>query len=847
MIRKIITKTLVFLLVMIGTMFFVNKLNNINLNKVSREMEEPTLPLVYCLYEDRQVNMMQGYTQVMSTGLMRDGIVPLRDNNTIDVLVDDNDNYGETYSYQLRSIAGDSLIEEGPIDNWTQNQGYQQFSVSFRMDMRQNREYVFVFIVTNSEGESARYYTRVVNVDEEYAGEIIDYVMAFHNDTFFKNPGYEGNLVTAAMPEDSDEADDDLSHVNLNSSYSMISWGGMDPAVITGIVPTITELDKEYAVIKLSYVVESTKNGVTHHYNVEEFYSATYDKNKETVKLLAFDRYMDSIFDESYVSKNRNSICVGISDISDVKYSATEDNRRLAFSKAGQLWYFDYDMSRLTCVFSMQQNKFSDIRTLNKNVGINIADIDDDGNIIFLVYGYMSRGKHEGKNGLVMYSFDSEELKIEELFFIECDEPFDVMKQEIGRFTYYDKQGYLYYLLDGAIYKVDIARGTQDTVMYGLPSDKYMISANNKIVAYPDTAISDEVTTISLYDFETGEVISETGEQDILTALGFVGNDLIYGVTRQRDVIKTSDGGATLPMYAIYIVRADGTVLKEYMEPSVYIMDAKILLDKIYLTRAKKLNGFYEEVEPDYISFKPDESTKGISMSYNYDSVELKQIDLVFPSNIYLSDSNRYHITKNKDNDEVWELKVRTKTDPNSFYVFNNSGYAGEYASAGRAIVAVTEDFAGMVVDGNGNTIYRDIAATSYNTVASSIDEHPCKNVNDTLMTCAYMCINYIDRRTDYDSVMQCESWEKAFEEYTDGFGINISGVSLDIALYFLDRDVPFAARISDGRYVLVISYNSTHIRYYDPILDEEVRVTRDEFEEAMSLQGNTMYTYTSQ
>ena len=152
-----------------------------------------------------------------------------------------------------------------------------------------------------------------------------------------------------------------------------------------------------------------------------------------------------------------------------------------------------------------------------------------------------------------------------------------------------------------------------------------------------------------------------------------------------------------------------------------------------------------------------------------------------------------------------------------------------------------------MVVDSNGNTIYRCLAATEYNTVADEIDEYPCANIDDTLMTCAYMCIEYIDNRVEYEQIMACDSWESAFNEYTLGVGINISGIDLSTALYFLDRDVPFAARINDGRYVLVISYNSTHIRYYDPILDEEVRVTRKEFEESMSLQGNTMYTYTSQ
>lgn len=838
----------VFVMVMLTTAFFVNKISNRNMDRVSREMTEPTLPVVYCLYQDRQINMMQGYTQVMSTSLMRDRIVPLREKNTVDVLINDSWDEEETYSYQLRSIAGDSLIEEGDIENWTNNQGYKQFSVSFRMDMRRNREYMFVFIITNSRGESARYYTRVVNLDEEYAGQIIDYVMDFHNTTFEKEPGEEGNIVSLSLDEKADASNDNLYHVNLNSSYGMVSWGGMDPAVMTNIVPTITELDEEYAVVKLSYLAETTQDGNTHHYNVNEYYSAVYDRNSNTVKLLAFDRYIDSIFDSGYISKSRNSLCMGISDMEKIKYASTTDNRRITFVKGGQLWYFDYDKSCLTNVFSFQQNKYTDIRTLNDNLGINIASMDEDGNICFIVYGYMSRGKHEGENGIAMYRFTVDEQKIEELFFVECDEPFDVMKEEIGRFSYYDGNGCIFYLLDGAIYKINMENGTMDTLMYGLPSDKYMVSDNCKLVAYPDNANEDQVRSINVYNFETGELFTQSKEEgDRLMAFGFVGNDLIYGVSRENDILRTSDGEVTLPMYALYIIRPDGTIVKEYREPGTYIMNAKVLLDKIYLTRANRLNGFYEEIEPDYISYKPDSEIKNVTLSYNTDARELKQVDLKFPSDIYLSEKNKFYITKSKEYGNYLDFRVKTTTMGDSFYVFNNSGYSGEYSSAGRAIVAVSEDSAGLVVDSNGNTIYRDIAATSYNTVAAAIDEHSCGDISDTLMTCAYMCIEYLDSRVEYESVMKYNDWEEAFENLTDGVGINISGISLDIALYFLDRDVPFAAKIDDGRYVLVISYNSTHIRYYDPILDEEVRVTRSSFANSMSLQGNTMFTYTSQ
>ena len=114
--KNIILKVMVFIVVATVTAFFVNKLNNLGLDKVSKEMDEPTLPIVYCQLEGDVVNRMFGYTHTMSTSLMRDGIVPLNDQHGVELLVNDEYSFGKEYSYELRSIAGDSLVEEGELE-----------------------------------------------------------------------------------------------------------------------------------------------------------------------------------------------------------------------------------------------------------------------------------------------------------------------------------------------------------------------------------------------------------------------------------------------------------------------------------------------------------------------------------------------------------------------------------------------------------------------------------------------------------------------------------------------------------------------------------------------------------
>ena len=123
--KKIILRVIVFILTATVTAFLVNKLNNLGLNKLSKEMSEPTLPIVYCEIDGEVVNRMFGYTQVMSTSLMRDGVVPLNENHGVNLLVDDEHDFGKKYSYQLRSIAGDSLVEEGELELGSLVSGYK--------------------------------------------------------------------------------------------------------------------------------------------------------------------------------------------------------------------------------------------------------------------------------------------------------------------------------------------------------------------------------------------------------------------------------------------------------------------------------------------------------------------------------------------------------------------------------------------------------------------------------------------------------------------------------------------------------------------------------------------------
>ena len=74
--------------------------------------------------------------------------------------------------------------------------------------------------------------------------------------------------------------------------------------------------------------------------------------------------------------------------------------------------------------------------------------------------------------------------------------------------------------------------------------------------------------------------------------------------------------------------------------------------------------------------------------------------------------------------------------------------------------------------------------------------------------------------------------------------GLNISGATVDAAINFLSDGIPFTTKLPGGRYVLVVSYNANYIRYYDPVLGQEVRTARDSFTEDVRDAGQEIYVY---
>ena len=69
---------------------------------------------------------------------------------------------------------------------------------------------------------------------------------------------------------------------------------------------------------------------------------------------------------------------------------------------------------------------------------------------------------------------------------------------------------------------------------------------------------------------DTLKIIS-AGPGEVVRPLGFMEEDIIYGVAYAQDVAEDGSGGIFYPMYKVCICTSSGKLLKEYSQEGVYV------------------------------------------------------------------------------------------------------------------------------------------------------------------------------------------------------------------------------------------------------------------------------------
>lgn len=840
--KIVIFKIIVFILVCASVAFLTNRMGNGSIVTVSAEMNNATLPVVYIEYEDALVNTLHGYTNNIDITLLRDAVVPVSKERQVKLWVSGSSEQVDAFAYEVRNLDG-SLVENGDITDIRDEEGYAKCSTMIRMDLLESREYYYVLLLTRGE-QVIRYYTRIVVAPEYHTAELLDFVKKFHGQTFEKDE--ENSILVFKLEPNASGNNKDLSHVTIHSSYDTVTYADMSPSVISQVIPTIQEINSVYSIFKLEFVIAAGDDTITNYYNVTEYYKVAY-VDTTTTYLLDYHRTQNELYHYKNVNTTKNWFKIGVADAQGFSYLTSDGERRVAFVREGQLWYYDYAKTNIIRIFGFWQEDYLDINNTYRAHDIHLLSMDDEGNIAYAVSGYMNRGNHEGHTGIAVYRYMAESNRTEELMFLEIGLPYDQLSVYTDRFMYLNRHDTFFFYLQEGLYRVT-RDGEMTELAKGISLAELAVAQDYGRVAYPADSDLAQNTKVVIMDLDTEEAVEYgVSEQERIKTIGFVDSDFVCGKAMAADIISYADGSVDFPMHRIEVIDMNKNILKDYEGQSMYIMNAYTSGLDIYFDRAGKENGEYQIKDQDFITYKEADNAEKISVSYRFSAASLNLLYMVFPNYIYVKSVPKLLITKEMVRSESVDVSVVPQGEGSNYYVYNTVGLSDVYSLAAPALKSAFNS-RGIVLNSKGERIWENTPLPEYFTITEEVPVFTAENESASLAACMQMALQYAGSDVEAAEIAgYAGPIERLFDEKIEKSGLRLTDVSVDTILYYLSNAVPVIARLQGDHYVLITSYNVPAIRYFDPVTGESIKEEREAFARKMQQAGSIYITYVPQ
>lgn len=681
--RRGIQKILILLAVFIVALFTFSKLTNHETKDLTTDLAAPTLPVVYFEDNGHPLNELHGYVEEMSVISMRDTITPLPENGKLSLRIDPYDNKIKEVSFQIRSLNGDRLVQDGNVQV-SGDKTAVTGTISVENLLEEQTEYQLILQVTAGE-QTSYYYTRIMEVGKSQIDACVDFVEEFHAITMNK----ERQSELSSYMEPSSAADNTtLQKVTINNSLSQACWGDFVGTEVTTPVVSIKEMNDDYQVILLEYIMSSVgDSGNSEYYNVEEYYRVRVGAEK--IYLLSFERTMEEIFRGEGDQISKDMIDLGIRS-ENVSYKTNETGNVICFVQQGELWSYNQIENNLTRVFSFRSQEGMDIRENYQEHDIRILRVDEGGSLDFVVYGYMNCGEHEGQVGVSVCHYDGVTNTVEEMLFVPTTLSYEIVKEQIGKLMYVSDSGVFYLTVSNQVYRIQMDSRKAEVYIDGLKSDMLVNSEDGRYIAW-----SEDGTTMHVTDLEKGESFDiHANENQLLKPLGFLGSDCIYGWGYRTDIFSTQTQTDTLALSQVLIMDTSDSahsVLKTYETPGIYVTGIRIQDGSIYLSRVMKNGDIYVDTTEDTIMNRDLQEKDQVNIDTVVSDVKQKEVVLKLLEETSGS-TPKTLIPKLIENEEPNTLEIKNLNASSAYYVY----------AKGKVVLA-TDDMAAAVQSADAN------------------------------------------------------------------------------------------------------------------------------------------------
>ena len=840
--KRGIIKAIVCVISFVLSILIISSVMNRGNSDITMEMSEASYPLVYVNYEGEHINCLHGYAQEMDVSFMRDTITPLGENRELSLYIDTFNTSITSIAYEVRSTDGTRLIESTQLYDYIVQTAGISADIQLKDLIDPDEEYELIILLSDVQGRQLRYYTRVVLRSDNHISEEIRFARNFHEKTFDRE-----NADEIAQYLETNESGDNTtySYVNIHSSFRQITWGDLTVEKMTEPQLSITELFPQTARITISYYVNVLTETGERRCRVDEYYRLRYGIQR--IYLLNYERIMTEVFEMDLAAFNNNKIDLGIRN-ANVEIAESEDGGAFAFVSANRLFCYNSNNNRFSQLFAFYTKDHEDERTFYNQNDIRVLSVDEAGNVQFAVYGYMNRGTHEGKMGVAVYLFNGVLNTIEEEAFVPYNRSFATLENDVEKLMYLNSNEELFVYLGGSIFCINLNDNSYTVVAKDLAQGSFKVSESGRIVVWPEGEDSDRSQNLNVMNLNT-KVIStiDAGVGHYIRPLGFMEEDLIYGLVNQSDLFVDNAGSLVTPMFCINICsEPDNKISMQYQKDDIYIMNVILSDNQITMERARKTpEGVYVVTSADQIMSNTSELRHENTIDVAATKTLEKIVQIAAKSNI-ATRSLKFMTPKEVRYEGGHEVNLEyPESMHENYYVYGSGGILGVYAKESEA-VNIAEQESGTVLNGYGDYVWikanRNVSNQIMKITATMQDEN-----NSSLAVCldTMLLAEGISRNSQYLLDQGATALSVLQDNMPEDCEIlDLSGCSLDAVLYYVNRDIPVMAILNDRSAVIIIGFNELNTVIMDPATGTIYKKGINDSTDWFNSNGNQFITY---
>ncbi len=744
--------------------------------------EDPSLPTISFVVNGYKVNELLAYKREMDISAARENLTPLDPQGKINMVINQYGNTIDRVTYTVSTLDGNTILHSDEVA--VENEG---ISLSLGIAATAIVESM-LNIKLEVNGEELNYYTRIIAYDQLMLEENLSFIEGVHNATLDPQKWDYLDEIIDSLAE---TGDIDLANVNLQSSIDEIQWGGLKGNVIGEVRWRISEASAVYTGVELSYLLQVESENKLDYFMVEEYFRTSYSSSKEEVQLSDYQRTAAQLYqaDEKDLDYKKLNLAVAGNGF---EFIQSEDENIVVFAQAKELYSYNSKENCLVKVYgddSWFTKVEPDARDFINQYDVRALDVDADGNISFIVYGYVKSGENEGLVGTSIYFYDANECITQEKAFICGDKSFAQSKEELAQNAYYNTENQeVYILVNQIIYAINLVTLEERQISQRLHQGEYVFSEDKDYIAF-NNGEGDILSSLTVLSVETGEEYKvDAKDEGNVYPLGFVGYDLVIGYANKEDAGMNYRGEEITPAYEVEVRDESNKVIKTYSKDNHYVEDVTVEDKVLYLNQLTVKDGVYNMAGSEYIANNVSTQESSIAESDGTDEQygKVKSITLKNTS----TKTWAYKQATLMENEGKIIIAYESYSDDQVYYVHAYGKLYKSCKSLAEAIALADAHYGYVLNNNQGYSWRRGARALNYAAITSANEMK--------------------SKLKDGMGVVEL------VQSYSPNNLQNYTGLNLETMCYLINQDQIIAVKFNAGNWVVLTGYTTDTIYYLD-------------------------------